>query len=64
MANIRFERVSKRFGNQQAGAMLDLNLDVGQGAADLVAPPCGQSTTLNMLAVETPPRGDLYHTGW
>lgn len=63
MANIRFERVSKRFGNQQAAAVLDLNLDVrDKELLTLVGPSgCGKSTTLNMLAgLEDPSEGLIY----
>ena len=60
MANIRFDRVSKRFGNQQVAAVHDLNLDVrDKELLTLVGPSgCGKSTTLNMLAgLEDPPKG-------
>jgi multiple sugar transport system ATP-binding protein len=60
MANIRFDRVSKRFGNQQAAAVSDLNLDVrDKELLTLVGPSgCGKSTTLNMLAgLEDPSEG-------
>jgi multiple sugar transport system ATP-binding protein len=60
MANIRFDRVSKRFGNQQAAAVYDLNLDVhDKELLTLVGPSgCGKSTTLNMLAgLEDPSEG-------
>ena len=60
MANIRFDRVSKRFGNQQAAAVHDLNLDVrDKELLTLVGPSgCGKSTTLNMLAgLEDPSEG-------
>jgi multiple sugar transport system ATP-binding protein len=60
MANIRFDRVSKRFGNQQAAAVHDLNLEIhDQELLTLVGPSgCGKSTTLNMLAgLEDPSEG-------
>jgi multiple sugar transport system ATP-binding protein len=63
MANIRFDRVSKRFGNQQAAAVYDLNLDVrDKELLTLVGPSgCGKSTTLNMLAgLEDPSEGLIY----
>ncbi len=63
MANIRFERVSKRFGNQQAAAVIDLDLDVrDKELLTLVGPSgCGKSTTLNMLAgLEDPSEGLIY----
>ena len=63
MANIRFERVSKRFGNQQAAAVHDLNLEVyDKELLTLVGPSgCGKSTTLNMLAgLEDPSEGLIY----
>lgn len=63
MANIRFERVSKRFGNQQSAAVHDLNLEVrDKELLTLVGPSgCGKSTTLNMLAgLEDPSEGLIY----
>lgn len=58
MAEIRFENVSKRFGN--ALAVDDLSLTVhDQELLTLVGPSgCGKSTTLNMLAgLEDPSEG-------
>jgi multiple sugar transport system ATP-binding protein len=63
MANIRFDRVSKRFHNQQAAAVYDLNLEVqDKELLTLVGPSgCGKSTTLNMLAgLEDPSEGLIY----
>lgn len=63
MANIRFDRVGKRFNNQQAAAVYDLNLDVhDKELLTLVGPSgCGKSTTLNMLAgLEDPSEGLIY----
>ncbi|TXG85796.1 MAG: ABC transporter ATP-binding protein, partial [Thermomicrobiales bacterium] len=63
MANIRFDRVSKRFGNQQSAAVHDLNLEVyDKELLTLVGPSgCGKSTTLNMLAgLEDPSEGLIY----
>ncbi len=63
MANIRFDRVSKRFGNQQTPAVIDLNLEVNdKELLTLVGPSgCGKSTTLNMLAgLEDPSEGLIY----
>ncbi len=63
MANIRFDRISKRFGNQQAAAVIDLNLEVhDKELLTLVGPSgCGKSTTLNMLAgLEDPSEGLIY----
>jgi multiple sugar transport system ATP-binding protein len=60
MAEIRFDRVSKRFGNQQAHAVENLNLEVhDKELLTLVGPSgCGKSTTLNMLAgLEDPTEG-------
>ena len=60
MANIRFERISKRFGNQQAAAVIDLNLEVyDKELLTLVGPSgCGKSTTLKCWPVwKTPPKG-------
>ena len=63
MANIRFDRISKTFGNQQAAAVIDLNLEVYD--KELLTPGrpsgCGKSTTLNMLAgLEDPSEGLIY----
>ncbi len=63
MANIRFDRISKTFGNQQAAAVIDLNLEVyDKELLTLVGPSgCGKSTTLNMLAgLEDPSEGLIY----
>ncbi len=60
MAEIRFDRVSKRFGNQQAHAVENLTLEVhDKELLTLVGPSgCGKSTTLNMLAgLEDPTEG-------
>ena len=58
MAEIEFDRISKRFGNQVA--VRDLSLTVAdQELLTLVGPSgCGKSTTLNMLAgLEDPTQG-------
>ncbi len=63
MAEIRFDRVSKKFGNQQAAAVHNLNLDVhDKELLTLVGPSgCGKPTTLNMLAgLEDPSAGLIY----
>ncbi|MGD9711947.1 MAG: ATP-binding cassette domain-containing protein, partial [Thermomicrobiales bacterium] len=60
MAQIRFDRVSKRFGSQHQLAVDNLNLDVhDKELLTLVGPSgCGKSTTLNMLAgLEDPSEG-------
>jgi multiple sugar transport system ATP-binding protein len=63
MAEIRFDRVSKRFGSQQQAAVRDLNLEVhDKELLTLVGPSgCGKSTTLNMLAgLDDPSEGLIY----
>src|ERR687890_836818 len=58
MAEIEFDRISKRFGNHIA--VHDFSLTVGdQELLTLVGPSgCGKSTTLNMLAgLEDPTQG-------
>ena len=58
MANIEFDRISKRFGNLTV--VRDFSLTVGdQELLTLVGPSgCGKSTTLNMLAgLEDPTQG-------
>lgn len=63
MAEIRFDRVSKRFGNQSFAAVDNLNLEVhDKELLTLVGPSgCGKSTTLNMLAgLEDPSEGLIY----
>jgi multiple sugar transport system ATP-binding protein len=65
MADIRFDRVSKRFSsqNKQVAAVENLNLEVrDRELLTLVGPSgCGKSTTLNMLAgLEDPSEGLIY----
>ena len=58
MAEIEFDRISKRFGSQVV--VHDFSLTVGdQELLTLVGPSgCGKSTTLNMLAgLEDPTQG-------
>ncbi len=60
MANVKFDHVTKRFGNMIA--VNDLSLDIAdQEFMTLVGPSgCGKSTTLNLLAgLEEPDEGEL-----
>lgn len=60
MANVKFDRVTKRFGNTTA--VKDLSLDIAdQEFMTLVGPSgCGKSTTLNLLAgLEEPDEGEI-----
>jgi multiple sugar transport system ATP-binding protein len=64
LASVRFEHVTKRYG--QVTAVEDLNLDIPDGQfMTLVGPSgCGKSTTLNMLAgLEAVTEGDIYLDG-
>ena len=64
MAEIRFERVTKRFGS--VVAVDDLSLDIADKEfVTLVGPSgCGKSTTLNLLAgLEDPSAGLIYIDG-
>src|SRR4051794_9583168 len=58
MAEIQFDRVTKRFGNQVAVRSLTLTVH-DKELLTLVGPSgCGKSTTLNMLAgLEDPSEG-------
>jgi multiple sugar transport system ATP-binding protein len=61
MASVRFEHVTKRYG--QVTAVEDLNLAIPDGQfMTLVGPSgCGKSTTLNMLAgLDEVTEGDIY----
>ena len=64
MANVRFERVSKRYG--QVTAVRDLNLEIeDQEFLALLGPSgCGKSTTLSMLAgLESVTEGRIFIDG-
>ena len=59
--NIRFEKITKRFGDLEVIANFDRQINSGELVA-LVGPSgCGKSTLLHMLAgLETPSSGHLY----
>jgi multiple sugar transport system ATP-binding protein len=62
MADVRFEHVTKRYG-QQAPVTTDLNLHVRDGEFMVLVGPsgCGKSTALRMIAgLEEITEGDLY----
>lgn len=62
MARIRFEGVTKRYGNQFI-AVKELNLDIRDNEFLVLLGPsgCGKSTTLNMIAgLEEVTEGDLW----
>src|SRR5579884_3372205 len=62
MASVRFEQVTKRYG-QQAPVITDLNLDIRDGEFMVLVGPsgCGKSTALRMIAgLEEITAGDLY----
>ncbi len=61
MARIRFDRVSKRFGDVTVAQ--DFNLDIAHGEFFTFLGPsgCGKSTLLHLLAgIEAPTTGDIY----
>jgi multiple sugar transport system ATP-binding protein len=61
MARIRFEAVTKRFGDVVVAQ--DFNLDIAHGEFFTFLGPsgCGKSTLLHLLAgIETPTAGDIY----
>ena len=61
MANIRFDRVSKRFGNQQTPAVIDLNLDgrTTRSCSRWSAPPAAANRPRSTCSPgwKTPPKG-------
>ncbi|HEU5438036.1 MAG TPA: sn-glycerol-3-phosphate ABC transporter ATP-binding protein UgpC [Ktedonobacterales bacterium] len=62
MADVRFEHVTKRYG-QQAPVIMDLNLSVADHEFLVLVGPsgCGKSTALRMIAgLEEISEGDLY----
>ncbi len=64
MADLRLERVSKRFGN--ALAVNDLTLDIADGELLVLVGPsgCGKSTTLRLVAgLEELSEGAIYIGG-
>jgi len=65
MADVRFDHVSKRYG-ENAYVINDLNLEVRDHEFLVVVGPsgCGKSTALRMIAgLETITEGDLYIDG-
>ena len=62
MANVEFERVTKRFDGGGRAAVSDLSLDVADGEFLVLLGPsgCGKTTALRMLAgLEEPDAGDI-----
>ena len=61
MAHIRFERVTKRYGNVLAVDKLDLDIQDREFLVLLGPSGCGKTTTLNMIAgLEELSAGDIY----
>lgn len=61
MAEIRLERLTKRFGDVQALHKFSLDIRDGAFVALLGPSGCGKSTTLNLIAgLEKPTAGEIY----
>ncbi len=64
MAEIRFERVTKRFGNNEVVKELDLTVRDGEFFTFVGPSGCGKSTVLNMIAgLETVSSGSVRFDG-
>jgi multiple sugar transport system ATP-binding protein len=64
MARIRFDRVTKRYGNVLAVDELDLDIRDREFVVLLGPSGCGKTTTLNMIAgLEELSAGDIYFDG-
>lgn len=60
MANLRFENLSKKFGNVNAVQAMSLEINNGELVCLLGPSGCGKSTALRMVAgFETPSSGDI-----